>query len=85
MDGRGRRQVATGGVGGTYNFDAVEPDWQPLPRALTETSPSIRSLRHRLRGGKTLRYRSVVRKTVWAVALDDQRERDGARLRGRGA
>jgi TolB protein len=31
-DGRGSRQIATGGVGATYNFDGVEPDWQPLPR-----------------------------------------------------
>lgn len=30
MDGRGLRQLATGGVGATYHFDAVEPDWQPL-------------------------------------------------------
>jgi Tol biopolymer transport system component len=32
MDGRGRRQVATGGASNTYYFDAVEPDWQPRPR-----------------------------------------------------
>ena len=32
IDGRGLRQVAAGGVGGTYNFDALEPDWQPLSR-----------------------------------------------------
>jgi Tol biopolymer transport system component len=31
MDGRSLRQVATGGVGATYYFDAVEHDWQPLP------------------------------------------------------
>jgi TolB protein len=32
IDGRKLRQVATGDVGGTYHFDAAEPDWQPLPR-----------------------------------------------------
>lgn len=32
IDGRGLRQVATRGIGATYNFDAVEPDWQPLAR-----------------------------------------------------
>ena len=32
LDGRGRRQVATGGASNTYLFDAVEPDWQPRPR-----------------------------------------------------
>ena len=32
IDGRGLRQVVPGGVGATYNFDALEPDWQPLPR-----------------------------------------------------
>jgi Tol biopolymer transport system component len=32
MDGRGRRQLATGGASNTYYFDAIEPDWQPLPR-----------------------------------------------------
>lgn len=31
LDGRGRRQVATGGASNTYYFDAVEPDWQPRP------------------------------------------------------
>lgn len=32
MDGQRLRQVATGSVGATYNFDAVEHDWQPMPR-----------------------------------------------------
>jgi Tol biopolymer transport system component len=32
LDGRGRRQVATGGASNTIYFDAVEPDWQPRPR-----------------------------------------------------
>ena len=32
LDAGGLRQVAPGGVGGTYNFDALEPDWQPRPR-----------------------------------------------------
>ena len=32
LDGRGLRQVASGGFGATYYFDAVEHDWQPRPR-----------------------------------------------------
>jgi Tol biopolymer transport system component len=32
VDGRGRRQVVTGGASNTQLFDAVEPDWQPRPR-----------------------------------------------------
>jgi Tol biopolymer transport system component len=32
MDGSGLRQVVAGGSGGTYNFDAVDHDWQPRPR-----------------------------------------------------
>jgi Tol biopolymer transport system component len=32
LNGTGARQVAPGGVGDDYGFDALAPDWQPLPR-----------------------------------------------------
>jgi WD40-like Beta Propeller Repeat len=32
LGGGGLRHVASGGFGATYYFDAVEHDWQPLPR-----------------------------------------------------
>jgi Tol biopolymer transport system component len=32
LNGTGVRQVAAGGVGAEYSFDAFSPDWQPLPR-----------------------------------------------------